>query len=96
MGVFEMIAIVTALGCGTGLVMRAIEAWAQVEKAKYLGRGDAANAELRAIREELQALRQQNADVMLGFDTAIHRLGAMSAPPAQVCQPTVTAGQRRD
>jgi hypothetical protein len=73
---FEMIVAVVGMACTTGLAGAAIWGWVEVAKAKALrGAGHLSN-ELQALRQELRQLREQNADLMLHYDTAIQQLAA--------------------
>jgi hypothetical protein len=83
MGPFEMVAMIVAMGCGTGLVTTMVAGWVSVQKARVQGGSDSVAGELRALREEVQRLREQNADLMLTYDTTMQRLGAMAAPPVR-------------
>lgn len=83
MGPFEMVAMIVTVSCGTGLLYKIVEGWVEVQKAK-VGRGsDSVGRELRALREEVQRLREQNADMLLTYDTTMQRLGAMASPPVR-------------
>jgi hypothetical protein len=99
--VFTMIVFVTAIGCATGLIHKFLEGRVEIEKARGTRGSDALAGEVQALREEVQQLREQNADLILSFDTALQRLGALpsasrSAAPAgpepAVPQPPARAG----
>ena len=83
MGPFEMIAMVVTVSCGTGILIKMVEGWVAIQKAKVEGGAGSVVGELRALREEVQRLREQNADMMLTYDTTMQRLGAMATPPVR-------------
>lgn len=69
----SMVAII-AIGCGTGIVWMFFE----TVKAAFNGRSSKKQVELvqevRALREEVAALRQQNNDLILNFDSTLSRV----------------------
>lgn len=78
MGDEEMIVTIVAIGCGTGIAMTflnmiktAILRRAGVDQTSLVN-------EIRALREEVQHVRQQNNDVILSLDNQVrvidHRL----------------------
>ncbi len=66
----EMIAVLAIL-CGTGITTYALRL---IFGGKGPAKQDAVLGELRALREEVQALRRQNNDVVLALDTNVQRL----------------------
>jgi hypothetical protein len=93
--VFTMIVAVVGIGCFTGIIHRYLETKLQIARALAEKGSDSVAAELKALREEVRQLREQNADLILSFDTTLQRLGAASAslparaaaaPPAEAAQ----------
>jgi len=69
--------MIVGIGCATGVTLAFVEYLkVHAQAAAKLGRSgaDAILAELRALREEVSQLRQQNNDVVLTLDTSVHRL----------------------
>ena len=82
-----------AIACGTGIIGTFFWMCVEVVKARALRGGAPASAELSAIREEIRQLREQNADLILHYDTAIQRLTTVSASELTSGQrPVVAAG----
>ena len=80
MGPFEMVALIVVAGCVTGTVQEWLKRRPAVNEQTIL-------SELRALKDEVRQLRQQNADLILGLDTALPRLAEQldarrSLPPA--------------
>ena len=65
------------------MTVKVIEGWVEVQKAKLSRGSESVAGELRALREEVQRLREQNADMLLTYDTTMQRLGALSSPPVR-------------
>ena len=69
----EMVAII-GIACGTGIVWMFFE----TVKAAVSGRGnrkqDELVTEIRALRQEVGVLRQQNNDLILNLDTSLQRV----------------------
>lgn len=74
MGEEEMIVAIVAIACGTGIVVTFLH----TIKAAFLRRGQNEPAslvnEIRALREEVQHVRQQNNDVILSLDSQVRTL----------------------
>jgi hypothetical protein len=74
--VLGLVAIV-GIGCATGVTVQFLEYLkVRAHATAQFGRtsADTLLAELRALREEVSQLRQQNNDVVLSLDTTVHRL----------------------
>jgi hypothetical protein len=74
-----MVVAIVAIGCGTGLIGQAIDAWktTQTAKAKRGGAVDPSlQATLQTVREEMAQLRRSSSDVVLTFDATLQRLDA--------------------
>jgi hypothetical protein len=70
----EIVAIV-AIACGTGITIsffRTIAAAIMNRRSQPVQ--NELVTELRSLREEVRALKQQNNDVILSLDTALHRV----------------------
>jgi hypothetical protein len=71
-----------AIACGTGIIGAFFWMCVEVVKARSLkGRSEPLAAELHGLREEIRQLREQNADLILHYDTAVQRLAAASREP---------------
>jgi hypothetical protein len=96
MGFGETVVAMFGILCGTGLaggflavIYRFVAGRVEIEKARATGSSSALNAQLQSLREEVRQLREQNADLILSFDTTLHRLAAASpGPNGQVSTPS--------
>lgn len=74
MGGNDFLVAIVAIGCGTGIVWMFFE----TVKTAFVGRRNKKQEELveevRALRQEVAALRQQNNDLILNFDTTLSRV----------------------
>src|SRR4051794_2020441 len=67
----EMVVSIVALGCGTGIACSFL-ATIRTALTRRLERGkDDLLAEIRALRDEVRQLRQQNNEVILSLDTGL-------------------------
>jgi hypothetical protein len=70
----EMIVAIVGMGCGTGITM----AFFRTVRAALERRGsrgqESVTDEMRMLRDEIRQLRQQNHDLVLGFDTTLQRV----------------------
>src|SRR5438874_8514887 len=78
---FTMVVAIVFIGCAAGLGHEAVKRWSEVERAKHSQGNPQMAAEVKALREEMRQLREQNADMILSFDTALTRLGAVANHP---------------
>lgn len=71
----EVVAVtIIAIGCGTGVAITFIHAVKSlIEKRMSGSLGQDVAGEIRALREEVKSLRQQNVDVILALDQVSSR-----------------------
>jgi hypothetical protein len=90
----------TAILCGTGVVVLVV----QTIRAAILGRPNRNEqsellAEIRSLRAEVSQLRQQNNDLILGFDGAVQglerRVGSLESRPTAAPQEQQGVGVQR-
>jgi biopolymer transport protein ExbB/TolQ len=70
----QMIVALTALGCGTGILCYFMTIVKDALMRRPLKGREELTAELRALKEEVRQLRQQNNDLILNLDTTLQRL----------------------
>jgi len=75
---FEMVVMVVAIGCATGLIGQLIDAWktTMVTRVKRGTLDPSLHETLKAVREEMAQLRRSSSDVVLTFDATLQRLDA--------------------
>jgi hypothetical protein len=67
-----MVIAVTGIVCGTAIVWGIIGTIRAAIASPGRRHQNEVLQEIRALREEVKALRQQNTDVILGLDSAVH------------------------
>ncbi len=80
--------------CGTYVVIRFINSRVEIARARALGGPESLAVQVQALRQEVCQLREQNADLILGFDTALSRLGQLQAGAAAQPEGLAGSGQR--
>jgi hypothetical protein len=70
----------TTIGCGTGVLCYLMTIIKDALMRRPLKGQEELAAELRALKEEVRQLRQQNNDLILTFDTTLQRLERLPHP----------------
>lgn len=70
----DTIVAVVAIGCGTGMVWMFFETVKAAVSGRANKKQEALVDEVRALRQEVAALRQQNNDLILNFDSTLSRV----------------------
>jgi hypothetical protein len=68
---FDMITAVVAIGCTAGVIHKALDVVAI--RRRSAGDRDSVKAELAALRQEIASLRTWANDLILSFDSTLHR-----------------------
>ena len=71
---FSMVVAIVTISCGTGVVVKVVEAVQAIATNRPRKRDGELLQEVRALREEIRQLRSVNNDVVLTLDTTVQRI----------------------